>query len=81
MATINFLPVCSNCHQVLWGVTVDVICHQELVHKDNSIVGMLRADAYPATCPYCREAFTSITMPTELPYYCESLWPISAKDN
>ena len=80
MATIDFLPVCSNCHQVLWGETINVICDKELVDKGNSIVGMLRTNVYPATCPHCRELFTSIAMPTYLPYYCEPLWPIRAKE-
>ena len=78
MATIDFLPVCSKCHQILWGEEINVIYDKELIDK-SKIMAMLNTNIYPATCPYCREPFTSIAMPTDLPYYCEPLWPIRGK--
>jgi hypothetical protein len=80
MATIDFLPVCSHCHQVLWGETIDVIRDKELVDK-SKIMAMMNTNIYPARCPYCKEPITSIAMPTELPYYCEPLWPIKIKED
>lgn len=80
MATIDFLPVCSHCHQVLWGETIDVIHDKELIDK-SKIMAMLNTNIYPARCPYCKELITSVAMPTDLPYYCEPLWPIKIEED
>ncbi len=80
MATIDFLPVCSHCHQVLWGETIDVIREKELINQSN-IMAMLNTNIYPARCPYCKEPFTSVTIPTKLPYCCEPLWPIKIEED
>lgn len=75
MASIDFLPVCSNCHQVLWGEEIGVTKREELegMQKDSFNLKMLRQEVYPYRCPYCRETITSIAMPTDLPFYCEPL--------
>lgn len=71
MATINFLPVCSHCHQVLWGETIEVIDHKDF--KDSFILKALQQEVYPHMCPYCKEIFTTIEIPGGLPYICKSL--------
>lgn len=89
MATIDFLPVCSHCHQVLWGETIGVEERRETVKLRRidapddkpTMYDYLHRDVYPYRCPYCNEVFTSIAMPTDLPYYCEPLWPIKIKED
>ncbi len=75
MALIDFLPVCSKCHQVLWGEEVGVeerdITLDKYVNRSREV--------YPYRCPYCKDVFTSIVMPTDIPYYCEPLWPINVE--
>jgi hypothetical protein len=77
MATIDFLPVCSNCHQVLWGETIGVEERDIVLDK---YVNRSR-EVYPHRCPYCKELITSVAMPSTLPYYCEPLWPIKIKED
>lgn len=66
MAEINFLPVCSNCRTILDDQLIDlaenVTLHGQPAYavKDYSIV--------PRFCPKCREYFSSITMPTKIPF-------------
>ena len=58
MAEINFLPVCSNCKQII---------HETIDYEEH-------ADTYPSytitpgVCPHCGERFDSITMPRRLPF-------------
>lgn len=87
MAVIDFLPVCSKCHQVLWGEEIGVGERRETVKLQNVnnsddkpvMYDYLNREVYPHRCPYCKEVFTSIAMPTDIPYYCEPLWPISVE--
>ena len=68
MAEINFLPVCSNCHRVLYdreiGVETDII--------NNEIEPLPMKIPYsritPWKCRYCGEPFETVTMPTKLPF-------------
>ena len=68
-ATISFLPVCSECHQVIWR-TIDCI-------RDNmEIYGTLEEmkqifphyTVVPERCPNCGSEFTEINIPTKLPF-------------
>ena len=71
-ATIDFLPVCSECHQVIWR-TVDYIrddmetcrtlkeeMEQKALLQNYTIV--------PERCPNCGSEFAGISVPTKLPF-------------
>ena len=53
MAEINFLPVCSNCKNIIYG-RIDY----EEEHKH----------IYPVACPYCGSLFETLSIPY-IPFY------------
>lgn len=57
-AEINFLPVCSNCHQVI-NKTISYM-------PDNAPYTIT-----PSCCPNCGAFFETITIPTKFPFYTE----------
>ena len=57
MAKILFRPICSKCGKQIRR-TID--CHERYT------IGEFRID--PMFCPECNEIFTSIEMPTTLPF-------------
>lgn len=75
MAEINFLPVCSNCHRILYdreiGVETDII--------NNEVKPLPMKIPYsritPYKCRYCGEYFETVTMPTKLPFYVPTPTP------
>lgn len=57
MANIEFLPVCSNCKNIiLTEVDFDF---------QNSVI-------YPSICPRCKEPLCRITIPTKLPFQVDT---------
>lgn len=65
LATIQFMPVCSVCKQILFEtISVDTF-YNELTDKH---VLYARHTITPQRCPYCETPFISITIPTTLPY-------------
>ena len=76
-ATIQFLPVCSKCKQVVWD-TVD--CRfptpEEVTIKTGDFGGdkikvMESAEIYPYQCKICGAVFRNISIPTKLPFPTE----------
>ena len=65
LATIQFMPVCSNCKKILLE-TINVDSFYEEVTDKNALY--IRYTITPPMCPYCKTHFNSITMPTKLPY-------------
>ena len=65
---INFLPVCKNCHNILFDIPIGI---NEYVddYDDNGIVAAKHI--LPDQCPYCGELFEKITLPTKLPFYAD----------
>ena len=80
LATIEFLPVCGKCHQVLWGETIELKKTDIPVYFDVYKAEYPANQIYPKRCPYCMTEFTAAAMPTTLPFYCEPLWPISVEE-
>ena len=67
MASILFRPICSKCGKQL-HLLID--CKEETIAIDNSPQFMYDKDyrITPECCPYCKEYFTSIQMPTSVPF-------------
>lgn len=67
MAAILFRPVCSKCDKQL-HLLID--CKEEAIAIDNAPQSMYDEDyrITPERCPYCGEYFTSIQMPTSVPF-------------
>ena len=65
MAEINFLPVCSNCRTILDDQLIDFI--EDEIHNESPYVLLKNFHIVPKFCPKCKEYFSLITMPTELP--------------
>ena len=65
MAEIQFRPIYSHCHKIIYEEVDFVICDSDIgdicryPHKYNII---------PDKCPNCGEGFDSIIMPTKLPF-------------
>ena len=79
-ANIDFLPVCSNCHQVLYGELIEVKKEDIPVYYDVYKVDYPANHIYPKRCPHCMTEFIAATIPEGLPFYCEPLWPISVEE-
>lgn len=66
MAEINFLPICSNCFNIIL---------QEVDYKEDdgdTFIKLLKTYSItPSSCPYCEKPFTKITIPTKLPFLKE----------
>ena len=56
LSDIQFMPVCTKCGSVLYE-DIDCIVEDTIPHIN------------PRVCPTCGCPFTSITMPTKLPYH------------
>ena len=79
-ANIDFLPVCSNCHQVLYGEMIENKTTYIPVHFDAYKAEYPAKHIYQKRCPHCMAEFIAATMPQNLPFYCEPLWPISVEE-
>ena len=71
-ATISFLPVCSECHQVIWR-TVDCIrddmeIRETLKDEMERKILLPHYTVVPERCPNCGSIFTAISVPTKLPF-------------
>lgn len=66
-ATIQFMPVCSKCHSVIY----DVIDYKEVTEYMNLIdrnkLAVKSRSIYPAVCTNCGSYFESIVIPRKLP--------------
>ena len=72
IATISFLPVCSECHQVIWR-TIDCIrddmeTHRTLKDEMEQKILLPHYTVVPEYCPNCGSVFTGISVPTTLPF-------------
>lgn len=70
MAEIRFLPVCSNCRNVIteeidWREDADYIPYGNNL---NIFDGFKTHHIVPSICPHCNCIFTKITMPAKLPF-------------
>lgn len=74
MAEINFLPVCSNCHKVLYDreITVEKYVNNEVEPFPMKIP---YSQISPYKCRFCGEHFETVTMPTQLPFYVPTPTP------
>lgn len=67
-AKIEFLPVCSKCHKVIY----DKIDYEaDIEYHDTDTKGRFATREhwiYPAVCTNCGSHFVGINMPTTLPF-------------
>lgn len=67
MASISFVPMCTNCKQIIW----DVIDYKE-AYRQPDVLGGARYfkdhEISPERCPNCGKIFESIEVPTKIPY-------------
>lgn len=66
-ATINFLPVCSECNQVIWR-TIDCIRDDMETHGMKQKILLPHYTVVPERCPNCGSDFTGINVPIKLPF-------------
>jgi hypothetical protein len=68
MASIDFLPVCSNCRAILDDQYISI--EEEIVEIPirAGLVGSCQYYVKPPQCPACGEYFVSITIPNQLPF-------------
>ena len=62
-ATIQFLPVCSNCGRIIYDIIN--VTKETLVRE---IVTIPRTVVEPGQCKYCGAIFEQITIPNHLPF-------------
>ena len=63
-ATIEFLPICSNCGKVIYGV----IDYEHCATIEQERIKYPEYQIAPYYCRNCGAIFTRITMPTSLPF-------------
>ncbi len=63
MAEIEFLPVCSNCHEIIYNIEIDYTGYG---HRTTNKIWS--DSIIPYKCPYCGCYFDLITIPTKLPF-------------
>ena len=68
MAEINFLPVCSNCRELLDYEDIDCKQTFSLVETKSDMLKIPEYHVYPCMCPNCGERFETITIPKGLPF-------------
>lgn len=67
MAEIRFEPICSNCGKRIFGM-ISLDCIQATIYSEPTKTYKRDQSISPCQCPYCGERFSSIVMPTQLPY-------------
>lgn len=69
MADIEFLPVCSNCGQIIYEI-IDIEYSDEIDDCRPNKNKYLFKESYimPFMCPYCKHQFTGIIAPSKLPF-------------
>ena len=72
MAEINFLPVCSECGNVLFGEEIDYEHIKDILDGERIILRHAVGIVHPTKCPKCNVVFSKITAPTRLPFYCKN---------
>lgn len=63
-AYINFLPVCSRCRKII----------DRTIGIDEMQYGVPYSDISPRVCPNCGAIFTTIHIPTRLPFTEDEYW-------
>ena len=71
-ATINFLPVCAECNQVIWR-TIDCIRDDMETNGMEQKILLPHYTVVPERCPNCGSEFTGISIPTKLPFDYDSV--------
>lgn len=67
IASILFMPVCTNCWKIIWQ-TVDARYEGvDITGSSPQLVGSI-CDIYPNKCPYCKVNFNHIAIPTKLAF-------------
>lgn len=64
MATIQFMPVCTECKKVIFDY---IDCNNEVLSMDN-VRYPTHYQITPYSCPNCGAIFEQIVMPTRLPF-------------
>lgn len=68
MADIVFLPVCSNCGNILLNDIIDYREEENLTEFRREPVIIHQKTIMPSQCRYCNAGFETINMPTTLPF-------------
>lgn len=68
-AEISYLPVCTNCKNIIFDV-IDIEYPNEYYYEDGSGRHRLiqEFEIKPHKCKHCGRVFTSIQIPTKLPF-------------
>lgn len=69
MSEINFLPVCSNCREILDYEDIAVVRGYSIIGSASDFLRIPEDSVQPFMCPKCGEHFERITLPSGLPFY------------
>ena len=71
IAELDFLPVCSECKNILYGYTIDIVYDSDIFgtgkYNWKSSIEK-KPHVYPQKCPFCNADFNSIMIPCKLPF-------------
>lgn len=81
MADIEFLPVCSNCGQIIYEIIDIEYSNNEIDDCRPNKNKYLFKESYitPFMCPYCNRQFTGIIIPSKLPFDNRKLFTMEIK--
>ena len=68
MAEIHFMPVCSNCGTILPGIVYVDAEAEPIPYANYELYAPTYMEVHPRRCPRCNHIFSSILMPTKLPF-------------
>lgn len=68
MADIVFLPVCSNCGNILLEDIIDYKEEESLIEFRKEPLAIRHKIIKPSRCCYCDTIFEAIKMPAQLPF-------------
>lgn len=68
MAEIYFMPVCSNCGAILTRMVYIAAEAESVPYANDELYAPMNVEVHPRRCPRCNHRFTSILMPTQLPF-------------
>ena len=59
-STIDFLPVCSNCNQIIYD-NIEII--ESICEVDQTGIEYKHSTVHPRQCPYCNQPFDGVRIP------------------
>ena len=68
MAEIHFMPVCSNCGTILTDMVYVDAEAEPIPYANDDLYAPMYVEVHPRRCPRCNHIFSSILMPTKLPF-------------